>query len=180
MGSLAADDGPQLQRRVGDGEVLARVGDALLGPEAPHDLHELPGAGVAVGLVALAVAVRGEVVLPGDDVDEDAAAGEVVQGGGGGREVRGAPVAGADRDEGLEGGGPGGERGGDGERVGPAPARAEERAAPAVVLQGLGVAGEGVQAVVALHGVVAAVPGAGLVGDVPEEFGAHMSPRREF
>jgi hypothetical protein len=42
-----------------------------------------------------------------------------------------------------------------------------------VLLEGLGVAGEGLQAVVVLDFVVAAVTGLDLVRDVPEELGAH-------
>ena len=58
--------------------MLAVEGDVLLGPQPADELHELPGAGVAVGLVALGVAVGRQVVLAGDDVDQDPAAGEVV------------------------------------------------------------------------------------------------------
>jgi hypothetical protein len=52
--------------------------------------------------VRFTVAVGGEAVRAGDDVDADAAAAQAVQRRRGGGEMGGAPVAGADGDEGLE------------------------------------------------------------------------------
>ena len=58
---------------------------------------------VAIGLIAYGVAVRGEAFLARDDVDPDAAAGEVVQCRGGLGEVRpGAEEARTERHEPVE------------------------------------------------------------------------------
>ena len=124
-----------------------------------------------MGLVAFAVAVRSEVVLARHDIDTHAAAGQVVQRGRSGGEVCRPPIAGADRDERLEGGGPRGERGRDGEGVGPAPAGADQRALPAVLLQRLRVAGQRLQAVVVFDSGIAAVAGFHVVGDIPKKLG---------
>jgi hypothetical protein len=180
MPPLAADLETRRHSGSGDLEVLAGEGDVLLGPQPAHQPHELAGAAIALGLIALRVAVGGEIVLAGDDVDPHPAAAEFVEGRRGGGEVGWAPVAGADRHQRLEAGGASGERGGDGEGVGPAPAAADQGAAPAVPLQRLGVAGQGRQAV-GIGAGVAPVAGAHLIGDVPEEFGvfAHaMNPDR--
>jgi hypothetical protein len=149
--------------------VLAGEGHVLLGPQAPHQLEELAGPRVPLGLVALGVAVRGEVVLARHDVDQQASAGQLVERPGRRGEVRRLPVARPDRDQRLEGRRPGGQRGRDREGVRPAPPGAEERAGPAVVLGEPGQLGQAVEAVVSLDGVVPAVTGIDLVRDVPEE-----------
>ncbi|CPU66377.1 Uncharacterised protein [Mycobacteroides abscessus] len=153
--------------------MLARVRDLLLRPQPADDLQELARAGVAVRRVGLAVAVRLLPVGAGHDVDAQPAPAEVVEGRGGGREVGRPPEPGPDRDERLERRGAGGERRRDGERVGTPPARPEQRAREPVALQGVRVARQGVEAVVVLGGVVAAVPGPDLVRDVPEVLRAH-------
>lgn len=168
-------DRARAHRRAGDPVVLTLEGDVLLGPQAPHEAHELLRAPVSVGLVSLGVAVGREVVLTAHDVDEDPAAGEVVERRGRAREVRGLPVSGTDRDERLEARGAGGECCSDGEGVGPAPAGAEERPSPAVPFDRLGELDRVVEAPPALHGVVATVSGVDRVGDVPEELAAHAA-----
>ncbi len=180
MQALAPGLDPRPHGGAGDLEVLAREGDLLLGPQPAHQAHELPGAGVAMRLIALAVAVGGEIILAGDDIDAHAAAGQLVQGGGRGGEVRRPPVARADGDQRFERLGARSQRGGDGEGVGTAPAGAQQGALPAVRLQRPGVAGQGLQAVVVLDRGVAAVARVHLVGDVPEELGrpADLGRRR--
>jgi hypothetical protein len=68
---------PGRDRRAGDAEVAAPVRDVLLGPQLADEPDELLRPSVAVGLVALGVAVGAEVVQARDDVDPDAAAGEM-------------------------------------------------------------------------------------------------------
>ncbi len=152
--------------------MVARKADVLLGPQPPDQAHEFLGAAVAVRLVAFAVAIGGEVVLARDDVDAHASATEVIQRRCGGREVRGPPIAGPDRDQRLERGGPRRERGPHGEGVRPAPAGADQRAPPAVLLERRGVAGQGLKRVVVGRGRIAAMSGADLIGDVPQELGS--------
>src|SRR5690606_5517679 len=62
------------------------------------------------------------------------------------------------------------------ERVRPTPARAQQRAVPPVLLELRGVLRERRQAVVPRVRVVPAVAGVGLVRDVPEEGGGHVTP----
>ncbi len=93
----------------------------------------------------------------------------MIERGRGGREVRRPPVARTDRDQGLEGGGPRRERGRDDEGVGTAPAGADQRAFPAMLLQRGCVARQGVQAVVIIDCGVAAVARPDLIGDVPKK-----------
>ena len=172
MRAVAADDGSGRHGGVGDLEVLAVVGDVLLGPQPADDLDELLGTGVTVGLVALAVAVGAEVVLAGHDVDQHPAAGEMVQGRGGGGEVRRPPVAGPDRDQRLERRRPRGQGGGDGEGVRASPAGAEQRPVPAVLLERGGVLGEGVQAVVVVGDASPRWPGRTWLGMYQRNSGA--------
>lgn len=176
VGAVAADDGPRPQRRARHREVLARVRDLLLRPQPADDLQELARAGVAVRRVGLAVAVRLLPVGAGHDVDAQPAAAQVVEGRGGGREVRGPPEPGPDRDERLERRGAGRERRRDRERVGTPPARPEQRAREPVAFQGVRVARQGVEAVVVLGGVVTAVSRPHLVRDVPEVLAHARAP----
>jgi len=74
------------------------------------------------------------------------------------------------------GGGPGGQRGRDGEGIGTFPAGADERALPAVLLERPCLGSERAEAVVAGGGGLAAVAGRRLVGDVPEKLEAHGLP----
>jgi hypothetical protein len=134
---------PGHDRGIGDLEVLTPVGDVLLGPQFADELDEFLGAGVTMSLVALAVSVRSEVVLPGHNVDPDPATRQVIEGRRGGREMGRPPVAGPDRDERLEGRRPGGERRGDGECVRATPTGAEQRTLPAVILESLRLGGQG-------------------------------------
>jgi hypothetical protein len=97
-GDRAGGDG-----RAGDREVLAGEGDVLLGPQSADELQELLGACVSLSLVALAVPVRRQVVLPRHDVDQQPPVAELVQGRRRRREVRWLPVARSDRGQGLEG-----------------------------------------------------------------------------
>src|SRR5690606_31125842 len=144
-------------------------GHCVLVPEPADQPEELAGAVVAARRVELAVAVGGEVVDPGDHVDVQPPAGQAVQRGRGAREVGGLPVAGPDRDERPERRGAGGDGRGDGERVGAAPAGADQRPAPAVPLRGLGEVHRVVEGAPAVGRVVAAVTRLDGVGDVPEE-----------
>ena len=64
VAAVAADDRPRRDGGVGDAEVLAVEGDVLLGPQPPDEPHELLGPGVAVRLVALAVAVAARSSCP--------------------------------------------------------------------------------------------------------------------
>lgn len=75
--------------RIRDAEMLAGGGDALLGPQPSYQPHELLGAAIAMGLVALAIAIGGEVILAGDDVDPHPTSGQVIEGRGSGSELAG-------------------------------------------------------------------------------------------
>jgi hypothetical protein len=162
----------------GDGRVRYRVvrtaeRHVLLGPQQPDELQELPGPGITLRLVVGDVAVGRQVVLPAHDVDEQPPAAQVIQGGGRAGEMGGLPVAGPDRYQRLEGGGAGREGGGDGERIGTPPARAEQRAAPAVFLHDPGKRRGQAEIRPPARDVIAAVPGLHRVRDVPEEL--HIS-----
>ena len=159
-------------------EVLTGEGDVVLGPQPSYETHELLGARVPLGRIGAGVAVGGQVVEAADDVDQDPAAAELVQGRCRYRKLGRLPVAGANRDQGLEGGGPGGQRGGDGEGVGASPPGAQERAAPAVPFGGAGEVGGVLDGAPAVRRVVAAVARLDGVGDVPEEFRAHRASDR--
>ena len=161
------------QRRPVDGEVPSAERDAFLGPQPPDELHELPGPGVPLGLVALGVAVRREVVLAAHDVDQDPAPAQLVECRGRAGKVSGLPVARPDRDQRLEPGRAGRQRGGHRERVGTAPAGAEQCSGPPVVLGTLRELGGQVQARPLVRLVVAAMASLDSVRDVPEEFSAH-------
>ncbi len=174
MAPIAPHLQARLDGRSGHLEMLAREGHVLLGPQPADQPHELLGAGIAVRLLALAVAIGGQVVLSRDDIHPNPAAAQVVQRGGCGREIGRAPIAGANGDQGLEGGRPGGQRSGDGEGVRTAPARAQQRPPPAMLFERLRVTGQGVKAVVALDRGIASMAGLNLVGDVPEEFGLDL------
>ena len=171
MTPLATGMGPRHHRRTAGLEVLAGMGDLLLRPEPADEAHELPRAGIALGLVRLAVAIGGEPVLARDDIDPHPAPAQVIQRGGGGGELYRAPVAGADRNERLEPRGPRGQRRRDGEGVRPAPAGADQRALPAVLLHRQGLAGQCLQAVVVPGRGVATGAGRDVGRNVPEEFG---------
>ncbi len=171
----AVRNGGGAQGRSRDAEVLAAERDVLLRPQPARELHELPGPGVALGLVAFRVAVRGEVVLAADDVDQQAALAQVIQRGRRAGEVGGLPVARPDRHQGLERGGAGGQRGGHGEGVGTAPAGADQRPGPAVLLDDPGQVGGPAEAGPAVRDIVAAMARLDRVRDVPEEFQAHAT-----
>jgi hypothetical protein len=132
--AFAGSVGPRAQGCPLDPEVPAPERDVFLGPQPPDDLEELFGPGVSLGPVALYVAVSREVVLAAHDIDEETPPAEMVERGGSARKVRRLPVAGPDRHEGLEPGGAGREGSGNGERVGTAPACANQGPAPAMVL----------------------------------------------
>lgn len=129
-------------------------------------------------LVALAVAIGGQIVLARDDVDPHPAASQMVERCRRGSEVRRPPITRPDRNQRLEAGGARGERGRDGERVGTAPAGADERALPAMLFQRLRVAGQRVEAVVVVDGGISAMTCSDVVGNIPEKFGmlAHAMP----
>src|ERR1700722_1404444 len=83
----------------GDFKMLACECDLLFGPQSAYQPHEFLGTGVAVRLVALAVAIGGQVVLSRYNVDAHAAAAQMIQCGRSGCEMCGPPIARADCDE---------------------------------------------------------------------------------
>lgn len=169
MRTTLSRNGSRGDRGSRDGEVLAVVRHVLLGPQSPYQLEKLLRTGVALRLIALAVSVRGEIVLARDDVDQQAPAAELVEGARGGCEVRGLPVPRADCGQRLEGRRPRSEGGRDGESIRPAPSGAEQRTGPPVVLGEPRQLGQPLDAVVPLDGIVPAMAGSNLVRDVPEQ-----------
>jgi hypothetical protein len=115
--------------------MLAVVTDVLFGPKPADQAHELLGTVVALCLVALLVAIGGEIVEAGDDVHAHASAGEVVERGSSRGEVRGSPVARADRYQRLERPRARRKRGGKSKGIRSAPTRADERSLPAMILE---------------------------------------------
>ena len=174
VGASVAGDRLVLERRALGPVVLTVEGDVVLGPVAAYEPHELPGAGVAVRLVALVVAVLRLVVRAAHDVDLHPAAAQLVERGGRRGEVGRGPVARPDRDERVERRGGRGERRGQREGVRSLPPGADQRTTPAVVLHQPRHVGQPRQAVVPVDGRVRAVAGGDLVGDVPEEL--HAEP----
>ncbi len=134
MTSFVEAEGARLQGRVFDGEVLTVESDVLLAPQPADQLQKLAGSVVSARLVEFDIAIGTGVVGAGDHVHQQPALAELVERRGGAGKVCGVPVAGADRDQRSEGGGPRGNRGRDDERVGPAPTGADQRAAEAALL----------------------------------------------
>src|SRR4051794_21977048 len=83
MRSSVAYDGTRGDRGPGDGEVLTGERHILLGPQSPYQLEELLRPRVPLRLVALAVAVRREIVLARHDVDQQPPAAQLVECAGG-------------------------------------------------------------------------------------------------
>lgn len=172
MAARAANDHARPQAGLLDLEVFAVMADFFFGPQPARDLHEFARARITLGLPALAVAIGLQRVLARHDVHAHPAAAQLVQRGRGGGELRRTPIARADGDQGLEAGAARRQRGGHREGVGPPPARAQQRAGPAMRLQRVDLARERLQAVVVLGGGIAAMPGIGLIGDVPKILGS--------
>ena len=162
------------QARLGGG-IAQAVEPALmrhpgLAPQAAHQRHEFGGARVSLGLVRERVAIGLERVPARDDVDAQPPARQMVQRRRRGGELCRMPIAGTDRDQRAEPPRRRRQRGAHGEAVGPSPARAQQRPVPAIGLDRPGLGGQRGQAVVVGLRDVAAMPGHGLIGDVPEEF----------
>lgn len=168
-----AHDRAGRDRRACHREVLAGEGDVLFGPEPAYQLEELLRSRVPLGLVALTVPVRREVVLAGHDVDEQAAATELVQRGRRRREVRGVPVPGPDRHQWLERRRTGGQCGRDRQGVGTTPPSPEQGTTPPVLLGQLGQFSQPLQAVMPRLRVVPPMTRRDLIRDVPEKLKAH-------
>lgn len=161
-------------RGILDPVVVALERHVLLQTQAPDEVNELLGPGIALALVALRVTVGGHVVAAADDVDQEAPATELVKGCRSAGEVGGLPIARTDRDQRLERSGAGGERSGDSERVRAAPPGADQGAGPAVRLGSASEVGGEVEGSPPVLRVVAPMPWLDGVRDVPEKLVAQF------